>query len=83
MLEEKMMTNTHLTLEQKMQIILRIKLGYTDRQIASEFNKSRSRITQIKLYEQEEIQEEWRLHIIQVLQVKAIDKIITNIGEEN
>ena len=76
------MTNTHLTLQQKMQIILRIKMGYTDRQIATEFHKSRSRITQIKLYEQDDIQEEWRLFILKQMQVDAIDKILKNIGEK-
>ena len=74
--------NSHLTIEQKMQIVLRIKMGQKDRQIANEFHKSRSRITQIRLYEIEEIEAEYRKKKMLQPILEAVDKMVEIIGEE-
>ena len=74
--------NSHLTIEQKMQIVLRIKMGQKDRQIANEFHKSWSRITQIRLYEIEEIEAEYRKKKMLQQILEAVDKMVEIIGEE-
>jgi transcriptional regulator len=77
-----MANNSHLTIEQKMQICLRIKMGQKDREIAREFHKSRSRITQIRLYEMRHIESEYRKKKMLKPMFEAVDKMIEIIGDE-
>ena len=55
----KIRRRANLSLEDKIQILMRIKLGFKDRTIAEEFKCSRVRITQLRLYESEKIEAEF------------------------
>ena len=70
------MPRKHLNLEQKMQIILRITLNIPDREIANEFHVSRSRITQIRLYEIEKIRAEYQQKYNKTELVKMLDNLV-------
>ena len=59
-----------------MQIILRISLKIPDREIAREFHVSRSRITQIRLYEMEKIRAEYATKNTKTEVIKMLDKFI-------
>ena len=72
----------NLTLQQKVQIILRIRLKIKDLEIANEFGISRSRVTQIRLYEQDIIEDEYMKKNSTSQVLKMLDKLVVG-DEEN
>ena len=72
----------NLSLQQKVQIILRIRLKIKDLEIANEFGISRSRVTQIRLYEQDIIEDEYMKKNSTSQVLKMLDKLVVG-DEEN
>jgi len=71
-----MVRGKNLTLKQKVQIILRIRLKMKDKEIASEFGVTRSRITQIRLYEQAEIETQYIKKNASSQVLKMLDRLV-------
>lgn len=67
---------SNLTLGQKVQIILRIRLKVKDKEIAKEFGITRARVTQIRLYEQKKIEAEYLKKNTTTQLLKMLDKLV-------
>ena len=72
----------NLTLDKKVQILLRIRLKIPDLEIAKEFGISRSRVTQIRLYELEKIETEYMKKNSTSQLLKMLDKLVAEENEE-
>lgn len=77
-----MARGSNLTLHQKIQILMRIRLKIKDLDIAREFGISRSRVTQIRLYELGKIEAEYIKKNSTSQLLKMLDKLVEE-DEEN
>ena len=74
--------NRGLSLQKRVQILMRIRLKIKDVEIAREFKISRSRVTQIRLYEMDKIETEYMKKHTNSKLLLMLDKLVEN-DEEN